>query len=67
MRTDELLRIARDIINKVPSCMAITVDGNGDANARVVDPKTSCPTHGPCGLQLIDSRENRQRSSNRAD
>jgi pyridoxine/pyridoxamine 5'-phosphate oxidase len=39
MRTDELLRIARDIINKVPSCMAITVDGNGDANARVVDPR----------------------------
>jgi general stress protein 26 len=39
MRTDELLRIARDIIAKVPSCMAITVDGNGDANARVVDPR----------------------------
>lgn len=39
MQTENLLRIARKIIAKVPSCMAITVDGNGDANARVVDPK----------------------------
>jgi general stress protein 26 len=39
MRTDELLGIAREIIAKVPACMAITVDGNGDANARVVNPK----------------------------
>lgn len=38
MRTDELLRIAREIIAKVPACMAISVDGNGDANARVVNP-----------------------------
>jgi len=38
MRTDELLRIAREIIAKVPACMAITVDQNGDANARVVNP-----------------------------
>jgi general stress protein 26 len=39
MRTDALLRIAREIIAKVPACMAITVDRNGDANARVVNPK----------------------------
>ena len=39
MRTDALLRIAREIIANVPACMAITVDRNGDANARVVNPK----------------------------
>jgi general stress protein 26 len=39
MRTDALLRIARDIIAKVPACIAITLDGNGDANARVVNPQ----------------------------
>jgi hypothetical protein len=39
MRTDALLRIAREIIAKVPACMAITLDGNGDANARVVNPQ----------------------------
>jgi general stress protein 26 len=39
MRTDELLRIAREIIAKVPACIAITVDRNGDANARVVNPQ----------------------------
>jgi general stress protein 26 len=39
MRTDELLQIAREIVAKVPACMAITVDRNGDANARVVNPQ----------------------------
>lgn len=39
MRTDALLQIAREIIAKVPSCMAITVDRNGNANARVVNVK----------------------------
>src|SRR5215468_571824 len=39
MHTDALLRIAREIIANVPACMAITVDRNGDANARVVNPK----------------------------
>jgi general stress protein 26 len=39
MQPDELLRIAREIIANVPSCMAITVDRNGDANARVVNPQ----------------------------
>ena len=37
MRTDELLRIARATIAKVPACMAISVDGNGDADARTVN------------------------------
>ena len=36
MQTDELLRIAREIIANVPSCMAIAIDRNGDANARVI-------------------------------
>ena len=39
MDTDGLLRIARDIIARVPSCMAITVGANGEANARVVNMK----------------------------
>lgn len=38
MDTDELLAIARQVIEKVPTCMAITVNGNGEANARVVQP-----------------------------
>jgi general stress protein 26 len=37
--TNNLLQVARDIIAKVPLCMAITVDRNGEANARVVDAK----------------------------
>ena len=39
MDTHGLLQIAREIIEKVPLCMAITVDQNGEANARVVNPK----------------------------
>ena len=39
MDTESLLRVARDIIAKVPLCMAITVDENGEANARVVNVK----------------------------
>jgi general stress protein 26 len=38
MRTDALLQIAREIVARVPACMAITVDHNGDASARVVNP-----------------------------
>jgi general stress protein 26 len=37
--TNDLLQVARGIIAKVEACMAITVDRNGDANARVVNPK----------------------------
>ena len=39
MDTDSLLRVAREIVVKVPSCMAITVNRDGDANARVVNVK----------------------------
>ena len=39
MDTNRLLQLARDTIAKVPACMAITVGRNGDANARVVNPK----------------------------
>jgi general stress protein 26 len=37
--TSELLLLARQIIAKVSSCMAITVASDGAANARVVNPK----------------------------
>jgi general stress protein 26 len=37
MQTDELLLIAREIIDKVPLCFAITVD-SGVAHARVIEP-----------------------------
>ena len=36
MDTSNLLQIARDVIAKVPMCFAITVDQNGEANARIV-------------------------------
>ena len=36
MDANDLLKIAREIIAKVPMCFAITVDQNGEANARVV-------------------------------
>jgi general stress protein 26 len=36
MDARDLLTIARDIIAKVPMCFAITVDHNGEANARIV-------------------------------
>jgi general stress protein 26 len=36
MATDLLLQIAREIVSKVPTCLAITVDQDGHANARVV-------------------------------
>lgn len=39
MRIEALLQIAREIIAKVPACMAITIDRNGVANARVVNAK----------------------------
>jgi hypothetical protein len=35
--TDCLLRLARDTINAVPTCLAITTDENGDANARAIN------------------------------
>ena len=36
MDASDLLQIARDVIAKVPMCFAITVDQNGEANARIV-------------------------------
>ena len=39
MDTNDLLQVAKEIIAKVSSCMAITVARNGEANARVVNPK----------------------------
>jgi general stress protein 26 len=36
MDANHLLTVAREIIAKVPMCFAITVDQNGEANARVV-------------------------------
>jgi len=38
MRASQLLQLARETIDAVPSCLAITVDRSGDANARVVNP-----------------------------
>jgi general stress protein 26 len=36
MGVEELLRIAHEVIERTPNCMAITVGADGDANARVV-------------------------------
>jgi general stress protein 26 len=33
-----LLLLARETVEAVPTCLAITVDGNGDANARAINP-----------------------------
>jgi hypothetical protein len=34
----ELLRLARETIDAVPTCFAITIDREGDASARAVNP-----------------------------
>jgi len=39
METNQLLDVARQIIAQVPACMAITIDRNGEAHARVVNVK----------------------------
>jgi len=36
MDTESPLRVAREIVAKVPAWMATTGDANGEANARVV-------------------------------
>jgi general stress protein 26 len=36
MRVDTLLSLARETVNAVPTCLAITIDSNGDANARAI-------------------------------
>ena len=40
MQTDKILLIARETINKVSYCFAITTADNGEANARIVQPRT---------------------------
>jgi general stress protein 26 len=37
MRAERLLRLARETVDAVPTCLAITIDGNGDANARAIN------------------------------
>jgi len=37
MSADTLLRLARETVNAVPTCLAITIDRNGDANARAIN------------------------------
>jgi general stress protein 26 len=37
MSVENLLRLARETVNAVPTCLAITIDGNGDANARAIN------------------------------
>jgi general stress protein 26 len=40
MSADNLLRLARATVNAVPTCLAITMDSNGDANARAINTST---------------------------
>ena len=37
MSAGNLLSLARATVNAVPTCLAITVDSNGDANARAIN------------------------------
>ena len=37
MNADNLLRLVRETVSAVPTCLAITIDGNGDANARAIN------------------------------
>lgn len=37
MNADKLLRLARETVSAVPTCLAITIDGNGGANARAIN------------------------------
>jgi len=37
MTAENLLCLARETINAVPTCLAITIDENGDANARAIN------------------------------
>src|SRR5215467_2053823 len=38
LRADNLLLLARETVSAVPTCLAITIDENGDANARAINP-----------------------------
>jgi len=37
LSANELLRLVRETVNAVPTCLAITIDQNGDANARAIN------------------------------
>jgi general stress protein 26 len=37
MSVENLLRLARETVNAVPTCLAITIDRSGDANARAIN------------------------------
>ena len=37
MSADNLLRLGRETVNAVPTCLAITTGSNGDANARAIN------------------------------
>ena len=57
MHVETLLKIAREIVDNVPACMAITVDGSGGANARVVNPK---PVSDTWTVRLLTDRRSRK-------
>jgi len=40
MSAENLLRLARETVNALSTCLAITMDRRGDANARVINPST---------------------------
>jgi len=40
MSAENLPRLARETVNGVSTCLAITIDRRGDANARVINPST---------------------------
>jgi len=57
VHVDTLLKIARAVVDKVPACMAITVDENGCANARVVNPK---PVSDTWTVRFVTDRRSRK-------
>ena len=57
MHVEALLKIAREIVDNVPACMAITVDENGCANARVVNPK---PVSDTWTVRFVTDRRSRK-------
>jgi general stress protein 26 len=57
MAVETLLRIARQTVAKMPSCMAITVDQQGEANARVVQ---TSPLSDDWTLRFMTDRRSRK-------
>jgi general stress protein 26 len=60
VETTDLLQIAREIIAQVPAFMAITVDRDGEANARVVNAKPPSEAWTVCLLTDRRSRKCRE-------